>query len=100
MFPYYTQMPPVGLVMSTERVQSKNLFRFRPQGFIDEDILEFDAKMKELGIDLSAFGEKAKTQTEAEYAADFRAMMDSWVGSLFFTDTAYVEVTTGQYDGT
>jgi hypothetical protein len=85
--------------MSTDRVQSKNLFRFRPQGFIDEDILEFDAKIKELGVDLSAFGEKAKAQTEAEYAADFRAMMDSWVGSPFFTDATYMEVRTGQYDG-
>ena len=39
--------------MSNQRVQSKNLFNFRPQGFVDEDIGAFYEKMKtDFNIDM------------------------------------------------
>ena len=33
-------------IMSNQRVQLKNLINFRPQGFVDEDIVAFYEKMK------------------------------------------------------
>ena len=38
---------------TSTRVQSKNLFNFRPQGFVDEDIVAFYEKMKtDFNIDM------------------------------------------------
>merc|ERR1712172_225811 len=45
--------------MSQERVKSKNLFNFRPQGFIDPDVVFYDEKMKkEMGMDPVAMEEQ------------------------------------------
>ena len=37
---------PFEFKMGKERVKSKNLFNFRPQGFLDKDIEEFYEKAK------------------------------------------------------
>ena len=38
--------------MGKERVKSKNLFNFRPQGFLDKDIEEFYEKAKVTALQL------------------------------------------------
>ena len=44
--------------MSQERVKSKNLFNFRPQGFIDPVVVAEDEKMKQdFGLDPVAMAE-------------------------------------------
>ena len=80
--------------MSQERVKSKNLFNFRPQGFIDPVVLEDEEKMKkDMGMDPAAMEEQMLSQTETEFAGGMRAMMDGMLGSSSFsTDPAYVEV--------
>jgi len=79
--------------MSQERVKSKNLFNFRPQGFIDPDVVLYDEKMKkEMGMDPVAMEEQMLSQTETEFAGGMRAMMDGMLGQTpFATDPAYVE---------
>ena len=73
--------------MSRERVKSKNLFNFRPQGFIDPVVLSQDVL-----IDPVAMEEHMKNQTETEFAAEMRGFMDSFNATPFKTDPAYVEV--------
>ena len=73
--------------MSRERVKSKNLFNFRPQGFIDPVVLSQDVL-----IDPVAMEEHMKNQSEAEFAAEMRGFMDSFKATPFKTDPAYVEV--------
>ena len=59
--------------MSQERVKSKNLFNFRPQGFIDPDVVLYDEKMKkEMGMDPVAMEEQMLSQTETEFAGGMR----------------------------
>merc|ERR1711971_363222 len=79
--------------MSQERVKSKNLFNFRPQGFIDPDVVFYDEKMKkEMGMDPVAMEEQMLSQTETEFAGGMRAMMDGMLGQTpFATDPAYIE---------
>merc|ERR1711936_1391284 len=79
--------------MTQERVKSKNLFNFRPQGFIDPVVLEDEEKMKkDMGMDPAAMEEQMLSQTETEFAGGMRAMMDGMLGSSSFsTDPAYVE---------
>ena len=56
-----------------ERVKSKNLFNFKPQGFIDEDIVAFDLKMKtEYNIDPDVIEERMQKLSEAEFVAELR----------------------------
>jgi len=75
--------------MSRERVKSKNLFNFRPQGFIDPVVLSQDVL-----IDPVAMEEHMKNQTETEFAAEMRGFMDSFNATPFKTDPAYVEAYT------
>merc|ERR1711936_577003 len=64
--------------MTEERVQSKNLFNFRPQGFIDPEVVFYDEEMK--------------NQTEAEFVGGMREFMDGFLGTTpFATGPAYVE---------
>ena len=59
--------------MSQERVKSKNLFNFRPQGFIDPEVVLYDEKMKkEMGLDPVAMEEQMLSQTETEFAGGMR----------------------------
>ena len=82
--------------MSQERVKSKNLFNFRPQGFIDPEVVFYDEKMKkDFGLDPQAMEEEMKNQTEAEFVGGMREFMDGFLGNTpFATGPAYVEVTT------
>jgi len=79
--------------MAGSRVHSKNLFNFRPQGFIDEDVVAFDEQMKaDFGLDPEKMEAEMVGQTNAEFAAGMRAMMDGiLVQSSFGLDAAYVE---------
>merc|ERR1711990_906778 len=79
--------------MSQERVQSKNLFNFRPQGFIDPEVVFYDEKMKkDFGLDPQAMEEEMKNQTEAEFVGGMREFMDGFLGNTpFATGPAYVE---------
>ena len=80
--------------MAGNRVKSKNLFNFRPQGVIDEDVVAFDEKMKEdYGLDPEKMEAEMIGQTSQEFANGMRAMMDGiLVHSSFGMDAAYVEV--------
>ena len=56
-----------------ERVKSKNLFNFRPQGFIDPEVVFYDEKMKaDFGLDPVAMEEEMKSQNEAEFVKGMR----------------------------
>merc|ERR1712088_297990 len=79
--------------MTEERVQSKNLFNFRPQGFIDPEVVFYDEKMKkDFGLDPQAMEEEMKNQTEAEFVGGMREFMDGFLGNTpFATGPAYVE---------
>ena len=80
--------------MSQERVKSKNLFNFRPQGFIDPVVVAEDEKMKQdFGLDPVAMAEHMKTQSESEFVEEMRGFMGGFLGNTpFKTDPAYVEV--------
>jgi len=68
--------------MAAERVKSKNLFNFRPQGFVDEDIVAYDEKMKvDYGLDFDAMQERAMKQSEREYCDEMRALMDGMMSA-------------------
>merc|ERR1712051_24886 len=73
------------LTMSQERVKSKNLFNFRPQGFIDPEVVLHDEKMKnDFGLDPEA--------TEEEFVGGMRDFMTGFLGQTpFSTDPAYIE---------
>ena len=54
-------------------MKSKNLFNFRPQGFIDPEVVLHDEKMKkEMGLDPVAMEEQMLSQTETEFAGGMR----------------------------
>ena len=80
--------------MATDRVKSKNLFNFRLQGFIDEDITAFDEKLKtEHKFDPEAELKVPKEQTEKEFAESMRAMMEGGMALYdFYKGTQVVEV--------
>ena len=80
-----------------ERVKSKNLFNFRPQGFIDPEVLFYDEKMKaDFGLDPLAMEEQMKSQTETEFVGGMRDFMDGFLAETpFSTDPAYLEVRVG-----
>merc|ERR1712117_692754 len=75
--------------MSQERVKSKNLFNFRPQGFIDPVVVAEDEKMKQdFGLDPVVMAEHMKNQSETEFVEE----MGGFLGNTpFKTDPAYVE---------
>ena len=76
--------------MSNQQVNSKNLFNFRPQGYVDKDIVAFYEKMKtDFNIDMVKWADSLKDQSESEYVAGMRGMM---VTSPFGTDPPIVEV--------
>jgi len=79
--------------MAQERVKSKNLFNFRPQGFIDPDVVLNDEKMKkDFGLDPVAMEEQMLTQNEEEFVGGMREFMDGFLSTTpFATDPAYVE---------
>ena len=83
--------------MTEERVKSKNLFNFRPQGFIDPEVMLFEEKMKkDFGLDPVVMEKMVKEQTEAEFAAGMRANVDAFYGNTpFSTDPANVKVRLG-----
>ena len=80
--------------MPSQRVRSKNLFNFRPQGYVDEDIVAFYEKMKtDFNVDMVEWAESLKDQSESDYVAGMRGMMDGMmVTSPFGTDPTIVEV--------
>ena len=84
--------------MADTRVKSKNLFNFRPQGFVDEDIVAFDQKMKtEQNLNLEEMGKRMANQTEEEFARGMRGSVDLFLAnSSFSKDPAYVEVSNHQ----
>merc|ERR1712156_722049 len=81
------------LKMSQERVKSKNLFNFRPQGFIDPVVVAEDEKMKQdFGLDPVAMAEHMKTQSETEFVEEMRGFMGGFLGNTpFKTDPVVVE---------
>jgi len=81
------------LKMSQERVKSKNLFNFRPQGFIDPEVVLHDEKLKnDFGLDPEAMEEQMKSQTEEEFVGGMRDFMTGFLGQTpFSTDPAYIE---------
>ena len=88
-------------IMSSQRVKSKNLFNFRPQGCVDEDIVAFYEKMKtDFNIDMVEWSDSLKEQSESEYVAGMRGLMDGMmVTSSFGTNPAIVEVKKGFCQG-
>ena len=80
--------------MATNRVMSKNLFNFKPRGLIDDDILAFDEEMKvKFNIDPKEMAEMVEKQTEEEFVAQMRVMMESYLSSSpFSTDPGPIKV--------
>merc|ERR1711963_70031 len=67
--------------MSQERVKSKNLFNFRPQGFIDPVVVAEDEKMKQdFGLDPVVMAEHMKNQSETEFVEEMRGFMGGFLG--------------------
>merc|ERR1712117_842122 len=68
--------------MSQERVKSKNLFNFRPQGFIDPVVVAEDEKMKQdFGLDPVVMAEHMKNQSETEFVEEMRGFMGGFLGN-------------------
>merc|ERR1712203_1327337 len=66
------------IIMGKERVESKNLFNFKPQGHLDEDIEAFYEKGK-AGLtnnSLAAWSDSMKKMSEEEFVGMMRGMMD------------------------
>ena len=84
--------------MSQERVKSKNLFNFRPQGFIDPVVVAEDEKMKQdFGLDPVVMAEHMKNQSETEFVEEMRGFMGGFLGNTpFKTDPVVVEVVSRQ----
>ena len=79
--------------MSLERVKSKNLFNFRPQGFVDEDIEAYEKEKKALYQEkgLEKLLENASVEDFVEAAR--RLSFKQYDGhSPFESHAAYVEV--------
>ena len=83
-----------------ERVKSKNLFNFNPQGRLDEDIEAFYEKGK---VDLTnnsvaAWSDSMKKMSEGDFVGMMRQMMDkTFATSSMVIDPALVEVRNIQY---
>ena len=77
--------------MAEQRVNSKNLFNFRPAGVADADILEKEkATMEEFGVDMSAMMEQWASMSDEEYATAVNEMMKGM--SALFKGPVYSEV--------
>ena len=78
-----------------ERVKSKNLFNFKPQGRLDEDIEAFYEKGK-VGFtnnSLAAWSDSLKKMSEEDFVRMMRQMMDKNLAtSSMVIDPALVEV--------
>ena len=81
--------------MGKERVESKNLFNFKPQGHLDEDIEAFYEKGK-AGLtnnSLAAWSDSLKKMSEEDFVRMMRQMMDKNLAtSSMVIDPALVEV--------
>merc|ERR1711934_340557 len=78
--------------MTEERVQSKNLFNFRPQGFIDPEVVFYDEKMKkDFGLDPQAMEEQMKSQTEEEFVGGDEGLHEriSRTDTFFYSPCLY-----------
>ena len=70
------------------RLQSKNLFNFQPQGFIDHDILALEKQMqdnpeaKAVSEKLKSLAEKDDKESVTEFVATMRGMTDAMLGGL------------------
>ena len=78
-----------------ERVKSKNLFNFKPQGRLDEDIEAFYKKGK-VGFtnnSVASWSDSLKKMSEEDFVQMMRQMMDKNIAtSSMVTDPALVEV--------
>ena len=78
-----------------ERVKSKNLFNFKPQGRLDEDIEAFYEKGK-VGFtnnSLGAWSDSMKKMSEGDFVGMMRQTMDKTLAtSSMVIDPALVEV--------
>merc|ERR1712183_346834 len=71
------------LNMAADRVKSKNLFNFRPAGFIDADILAEEKQMKEkMGVDLAEALAKMQLLPDEHFAAALRGMDDAVIAPM------------------
>ena len=83
------------IIMGKERVESKNLFNFKPQGHLDEDIEAFYEKAKAgfTNNSVAAWSDSLKKMSEEEFVGMMRGMMDKNIAtSSMVTDPALVEV--------
>ena len=80
-----------------ERVKSNNLFNFRPQGHLDEDIEAFYEKGK-VGLtnnSVAAWSDSMKKMSEEDFVGMMRQMMEKNIAtSSMVIDPALVEVGT------
>lgn len=80
--------------MGKERVKSKNLFNFRPQGFLDKDIEEFYEKGK-VGFtnnSVASWSDKMKNMSESDFVGMMRQLMEKNIAtSSMVVDPALIE---------
>ena len=66
--------------MATQRVQSKNLFNFRPAGVVDADILAYEEKQQAaMGGDALEMMKTFNSLPDTEYVAVMRKMLDDFM---------------------
>ena len=93
--PYQSRLEKSNSMEKKERVKSKNLFNFKPQGRLDEDIEAFYEKRK-VGFtnnSLAARSDSMKEMTEGDFVGMMRQTMDKSIAtSSMVIDPALVEV--------
>ena len=79
--------------MPLERVKSKNLFNFRPQGFVDEDIEAYEKEKKAL-FEEKGLEKLFENASVDDLVAIYRRMsLEQYDGqSTFESHAAYAEV--------
>ena len=109
---------PFEFKMGRERVKSKNLFNFRPQGFLDKDIEEFyekgkvtllcsyfkstknieklpSVKVVQVGLtnnSVASWSDKMKNMSESDFVGMMRQLMDKNIAtSSMVVDPALIE---------
>ena len=78
-----------------ERVKSKNLFNFKPQGCLDEDIEAFykNGKVGFTNNSVASWSDSLKKMSEEDFVQMMRQMMDKNIAtSSMVIDPALVEV--------
>ena len=79
--------------MPLERVESKNLFNFRPQGFVDEDIEAYEKEKKAFYEEKGVEKQLENASVEDLVAAYRRMSLEQYDGkSTFESHVAYAEV--------